>query len=162
MVKAIQALNPIIGRAVSWLALGMTLLVFLIAILRYGLNLGWIALQELVVYLHATLFMLASAWTFRQDGHVRVDLFYQRLGSRGKALVDLLGTLFLLLPMAGFILWTSLPYVEASWAIREGSREAGGLPFLYLLKSLIPSASGLLLLEGIVQLGRKLSALWKG
>lgn len=139
----------------------MTLLVFTIALLRYGFNLGWIALQELVIYFHATLFMLGTAWTLRLDSHVRVDIFYHRWGTKGKTLVDLFGILFLLLPTAGFILWSSLPYVEASWAIREGSREAGGLPWIYLLKTLIPVTALLLLVEGFVQLIQKFVQLWK-
>lgn len=162
LFKGVVAFNRLVGQAVAWLTLAMTLLVSGIAILRYGFDLGSIALQELVLYLHATLFLLAAAWTLRVEGHVRVDLLYQRLSPKGRALVDLFGALFLLLPMAGFIFWISLPYVEASWAIREGSREAGGLPFLYLLKTLIPVAAGMLLLEGLVQICQSFKRLWKG
>ena len=82
--------------------------------------------------------MLAAAWTLREDGHVRVDIFYADAPPRRKALVDLLGALLLLLPFALVLAWLSLPYVARSWAILERSRETSGLPAVFLLKTLIP------------------------
>lgn len=151
-----DALNERLGRLVAWASLAMVLTTFAIVVLRYLFNFGSIALQEAVTYLHATLFMLGAAYTLKHDGHVRVDIFYQKLGPRGRGWVDLLGTLLLLLPFALFLLWVSWDYVATSWALREGSRDSGGLPFLYLLKSAIPLMALLLIVQGGAMVVRSL------
>jgi len=132
---------------VSWLTLLMTLLTFSVVLLRYGFNLGWIWLQESVTYLHALIFMVAVAWTFQVDDHVRVDIFYRDRSPRYRALVNLFGTLLLLVPFSVFLLLIGWDYVAASWASHEGSREAGGLPLVWLLKGLILVLPVLLLLQ---------------
>lgn len=139
------------GRAVSWLTLLMVLLTFGIVILRYGMNQGWIWLQESVTYLHALVFMTAAAWTFQADDHVRVDIFYRDRSNRHKAWVNLSGTLLFLVPFSIFLIVIGWDYVAASWATKEGSREAGGLPFVYLLKSLILIMPALLLIQSFSQ-----------
>ena len=149
IVQFIDGLNERIGRSASWLTLLMVLITFAVVVLRFGFNLGWIAMQESVTYLHATLFLAGAAFTLRHEGHVRVDIFYSRMSERGQAMVDLAGTLLLLLPVCGFILWTSWDYVMESWAIQEISGETGGLPGLYLLKSMILVMAALLVLQGI-------------
>ncbi len=136
------------GRGISWLTLGMVLVTFAVVVLRYLFNIGWIAMQESITFMHALVFMLGAAYTLRHDGHVRVDIFYQKFGPRGRAWVDLLGTLFLLLPVTLFIAWISWEYVATSWELHEGSRETGGLPGVYLLKSAIPLMAVLLVLQG--------------
>ena len=151
-----DALNERLGRLVAWASLAMVLTTFAIVVLRYLFNFGSIALQEAVTYLHATLFMLGAAYTLKHDGHVRVDIFYQRLSVRGRAWVDLLGTLLLLLPFALFLLWVSWDYVASAWALREGSRDSGGLPWLYLLKSVIPAMALLLIVQGLAMVMRNL------
>jgi len=135
------------GRGVAWLTLLMTLLTFGIVFLRYGLNLGWIWLQESVTYLHATVFMVAAAWAFQTDDHVRVDIFYRDRSARYRNWVNLAGTLLFLAPFSIFLFYIGWNYVEASWAVTEGSREAGGLPLVFLLKSLILVLPALLLLQ---------------
>ena len=135
------------GRAVSWLTLVMVVLTFAVVVLRYGLNQGWIWLQESVTYLHAMVFMIAAAWAFQVDEHVRVDIFYRDRSAHYKAWVNLLGTLIFLLPFSVFLLLIGWDYVLASWAAMEGSREAGGLPLVYLLKSLILVLPALLLVQ---------------
>ena len=142
------------GRAVSWLTAVMVGLLFVIVVLRYAFDLGWIALQESVTWAHVAVLLLAAAWTLGEDAHVRVDVFYARLQPRGKAIVDLIGTFALLLPVSGFLLWQSLPYAARSWRIFETSPEPGGLPGLFLLKSLIPLAAVMLILQGVVQAAR--------
>jgi len=136
-----------IGRAVSWLTLLMVLLTFGIVVLRYGMNQGWIWMQESVTYLHAFVFMIAIAWTFQSDDHVRVDIFYRDRSARHQAWVNLLGTLIFLIPFSIFLIVVGWDYVAASWATKEGSREAGGLPLVYLLKSLILVMPALLLIQ---------------
>jgi len=98
--------------------------------------------------MHALVFMLGAAYTLRHDGHVRVDIFYQQRTPRARAWINLAGTLLLLMPVCGFIIISSLDYVAAAWSIREGSREAGGLDGVFLLKTVIPVMGGLLLLQG--------------
>ncbi len=133
-----------------------------VVLLRYGFNAGAIALQESVLYLHATAFMLGIASTLKTDGHVRVDVIYSRLGSRGQAAIDLVGHCLFLLPVAGAIFWLSLPYVQASWAIFEGSPEVGGIPGIFLLKSLIPLMALLLGAQGVAEILRSVHRLRSG
>jgi TRAP-type mannitol/chloroaromatic compound transport system permease small subunit len=137
-----------IGRAAAWLALAVVLLQFGVVLLRYVFGAGSIWLQESVVYAHAGLFMLAAAWTLAAGGHVRVDILYARATPRRQALINLVGTLVFLIPFMTALLVLSLPYVARSWAIFERSREASGLPFVFVLKTLIPVFAGLMLLQG--------------
>src|SRR5437763_15949503 len=139
LAALIDRLNAGVGRAASWCALAIVLLGFAVVLLRYVLGFGSIWLQEAIIYAHAALFLLAAAWTLKESGHVRVDVFYAGASPRTKALVDLCGAVFLLLPFAIALFWFSLPYVARSWAILERSRETSGLPLLFLLKTLIPA-----------------------
>ena len=157
----IDALNERVGAFAAWLILLMAGITFLVAVLRYGLNFGSIALQESITYLHAFVFMIAGAYTLKHNEHVRVDIFYQGMSLRKKAWVDLLGCVLLLLPFAGFIVWTSFDYVINSWRYLEKSREAGGLPLVFILKTFIPVMAILLFLQAISMGGRAWLALRK-
>lgn len=148
-VNLINAISEWSGRAVSWLTLLMVLITFAVVILRYLFNIGWIALQESVTYLHVLVFMVGAAYTLKHDGHVRVDIFYQKMSVRNQAWVNLFGALVLLLPMALFILMVSWEYVATAWALREGSQESGGIHAVFLLKSVILLMALLVLLQGI-------------
>ena len=150
----IDALNERVGRLAAWLVLVMVFITFLVVVLRYGFNFGRISLQESATYLHAFVFMLTGAYTLKHNEHVRVDIFYQDMSNQNKAKVDLFGTLFLLLPFVGFIFWVSFDYVLNSWKLLEGSREAGGLPFVYILKTLIPLMAIFLFVQAISLAGR--------
>ena len=132
----------------------MVIVTFVVVALRYAFELGWIWMQESIVWMHAAVFMLAAAYTLHRDEHVRVDIFYRKLDPRRRAWVDIIGTLILLLPMMIFLVVVSLDYVETSWRIREGSREAGGLPypFVPLLKTLIPVTALLVIVQGIADI----------
>jgi len=149
--EAIDRLIAAIGRAAAWLALVIVLLQFAVVVLRYAFGVGSIWLSESVIYGHAALFLLAAAWTLQVGSHVRVDIFYADAAPRTKALVDLAGALLLLIPFMAVILWFALPYVARSWAIFERSRETSGLPFVYLLKTLIPLFALLMALQGVSQ-----------
>lgn len=149
VIRGLEAANEQIGRLVSWATLLMVAVTFAVVVLRYLFNVGWIAMQEVVVYLHAAVFMLGAAYTLKHDGHVRVDIVYRKLSPRGQAAVDLAGTLLLLLPVAGYILWSAWDYVGDSWALHEASQETGGLPWVYWLKSAIPAMAVLLMLQGL-------------
>jgi TRAP-type mannitol/chloroaromatic compound transport system permease small subunit len=151
----LDGLNEFLGGAVSWLSLLMVLVTFVIVVLRYAFDLGWIWLQESVTYMHAALFLVGAAYTLKHEGHVRVDIFYRRFTPRTQAWVDLGGSLLLLMPVCVFIFIVSWEYVAQSWALHEGSREAGGLDAVYLLKSLILVMAGLLLLQGLSMVIRR-------
>jgi len=140
-----------IGRAAAWCCLYIVLAEFVVVVMRYALGLGSIRLQESVLYAHAALFMLAAAWTLQIDGHVRVDVFYAQASRRRRAAIDLIGAVIFLLPFAIAVAALSMSYVGRSWAIFEGSRETSGLPFVYLLKTLIPLFALLIGLQGIAQ-----------
>ena len=147
----IDGLNARIGRAVMWCSLLVVLVQFAVVLMRYVLGIGSLWLSESIIYGHATLFMLAAAWTLRENQHVRVDIFYADAPPRRKALVDLFGALLLLIPFAAVLAWLSLPYVARSWAILERSRETSGIPAVYLLKTLIPLFALVMELQGVSQ-----------
>ena len=150
----IDRLNHGIGRAVAWLTLAMAVAVAAIVLLRYALAQNTIVIQEAVSYGHGLVLMLGMAYTLKENGHVRVDILYSGRSPRWRALVDLFGHLFLLLPVAGLVLVTSLPYAASAWRILEGSSEVGGLPGVFLLKTLIPLMAVLLLLQGLSEIGK--------
>lgn len=138
-----------VGRAASWLCLIMVLVAGVVVTLRYFFGIGWIWLQETVTWMHAAVFMLAAAYTLSSDEHVRVDVLYRKMTPRRQAIVDTVGVLVLLLPTCGWILWSAWDYVISSWRVGEASLETGGLPGLFLLKSLIVVAPALLAVEGV-------------
>ncbi len=158
-VRLIDRLNEIVGRGVAWVTLLMVLVVFAVVVMRYIFAVGFVWMQESYVWMHGTVFMLGAGYTLLHDGHVRVDIFYRPKSARYKAWVDLLGGLFLLLPVVALITWASLPYVVDSWFRLEASREAGGLPGLFLLKSVIPAFCLLIGLQGLALTGRSLLTL---
>lgn len=138
-----------LGHWVAWGLLTLVLLSASVVILRYGFDAGAIALQEAVLYNHAIVFMLGMGYALQQDKHVRVDVFYETMSPKRKAWVNLLGALFLTLPTVLFIAWASWDYIEASWRIYETSAEPGGLPYVYLLKSIILVMSVLVTLQAL-------------
>jgi TRAP-type mannitol/chloroaromatic compound transport system permease small subunit len=151
LAERIDRLNAAIGHAVAWLALAVVLLQFALVVARYLFGLGSVWLTETVIYAHATLFMLAAAWTLGAGGHVRVDIFYAEASARSKALVELIGALLLLLPFMLVLIWLSVPYAARSWAILEHSQETSGLPIIFALKTLIPLFALLMALQGVAQ-----------
>ncbi|HKJ17440.1 MAG TPA: TRAP transporter small permease subunit [Xanthomonadales bacterium] len=150
-----------IGRGVSWLLLALVVMIFSVVVLRYGFNLGWVWLQELTVYLHSAVFLLAIAWAFQLDEHVRVDIFYRGKSPRHQAWVNLLGTALLVVPFSVYLFLMGWDYVAASWLVMEGSREAGGLNFVYLLKSLMLLLPVLLLLQACDTIPRCIAVIRK-
>jgi len=144
------------GRSIAWLTLGMVLVTFAIVVFRYVFSLGWIWLQESVSYLHAFVFMLGAAYTFKHDGHVRVDIFYRNYSPRQRALVNLLGNLLLVLPVCVFIFSNSWDDVITSWARLEGSEETDGLDLVYLLKTCMLLMPVLVSLQGIAHILRNI------
>jgi TRAP-type mannitol/chloroaromatic compound transport system permease small subunit len=156
LVRIIDSFTEMLGKMISWLTLLMVLLTFTIVVLRYGFNLGWIAMQESVLYFHGIVFMLGAAYTLKHDGHVRVDIFYQKFSLTQKAWVNLIGGLVLLMPVCVFIFFISINYVLAAWQIMERSSEAGGLPLVYLNKTLILTLAVTMVFQGLAEVLRNL------
>jgi TRAP-type mannitol/chloroaromatic compound transport system permease small subunit len=152
--RTLDGLSDMVGRVVMWLAILLVLVQFAVVVLRYGFSTSLIQMQEGVIYIHAALFMLAIAYTMRHEGHVRVDILYAGMPPRRRALVDLIGVLVAVIPFCVLMLWTSWPFVASSWRIREGAIAYGGIPYQYLLKSLIPAMAVLLLLQAVAHLCR--------
>ena len=152
LIYFINRLNERIGCYASWLTLLLVLLTFLVVVMRYVFNIGAIAVQESLLYLHSLIFLLGASYTLKHNGHVRVDIFYRPMSAVRKAWVNLLGILLLLLPVCIFIFLISWQYVSSSWSYYEGSREAGGLDAVYLLKSLLLIMPVFVSLQGLAEI----------
>ena len=138
LARRIDRLNDWIGRGVALLTIFMVVNVFVVVVLRYVFSLGWIWMQEMYVWAHGTVFLLGAAYTLLHEGHVRIDVFYRQASPRYKAWVNLFGSICMALPVVWIIFANSLSYVLRSWRGLESSAEAGGLPGLFLLKTVIP------------------------
>ena len=158
----IDAFSERYGRLLSWLLLGMALLTTLVVVLRYGFNIGSILTQELVVYMHGSVFLLGAAYALKTGAHVRVDIFSRQFSARTRAWIESLGGIVFLLPLCAFILASSWGYAAESWAMRETSAEPGGIPAVFLLKSLIPLMAINLALQGIAEILRSTLLLVEG
>ncbi|MEO1090676.1 MAG: TRAP transporter small permease subunit [Pseudomonadota bacterium] len=154
LVRRIDRLNDRVGRAVAWLTAAMVLVVVFVVITRYGFGWGRVWIQESYVWMHGIVFMLGAGYTLLNEGHVRVDVFYRPASVRYKAWVDLGGSLLLGLPILITVAIVSFPYVMNSWERLEASREAGGLPGLFLLKSVLLGFCALMILQLLAMAGR--------
>jgi TRAP-type mannitol/chloroaromatic compound transport system permease small subunit len=152
MAQWIDRITDAVGRTIAWLTALMALTTVAVVILRYVFDQGAIMLQESVIYFHGMVFMLGIPYALKENAHVRVDILYSRWSDQRRQVVDLAGHILFLLPLALFILVYSWDYVAASWRIREGSPEVGGIPAVFLLKSLLPLMAGALLLQGVSEI----------
>lgn len=157
--RLIDGLTNALGRAASWLTLAMMLVTCTVVLLRYGFDTGAIAAQESVVYMHALVFMLGASYALRHDAHVRVDFLYSRWSARRQIVTNLVGHVVFLLPFCVFVFTSSFDYVARSWRIREASQEVGGIPAIYLLKTLIPVMAALLFVQGVAEILRAVERL---
>lgn len=148
----LDGINERVGKTVSWFVLFLTLLTAWDVMARYLFMSGSVALQELEWHIFAIIFLLAAGYTLKNNGHVRVDIFYSRLSKKGRAIVDLFGSLFFLLPFCVMMIYASSGFVESSFAVRESSGDPGGLPARYILKAMIPTGFLLLLIQGVSQI----------
>ncbi len=157
--QQLDSLSLRLSAIVAWVPLIMAVLTVTVVLLRYGFGIGAIAAQEAVIYLHSALFMLGASCTLLADEHVRVDVFYRNFGPRARAWVNALGHVVFTLPLCALIGFASLGYVGESWAALEGSPEPGGIPAVYLLKTLIPAMACLLALQALSEILRALATL---
>ena len=133
----------------DYILLFMIFLLTYIVLARYFFSWGDIAYQELVMYCHATIFMLGISYTLKEDSHVSIDIFSRKYSKTLKIKINLFLNIIFLIPISLFFIYISLDMVMNSWAIYEGSSEAGGLNYVYLLKSLIPLTGVLIFLTGL-------------
>ena len=164
LLARLEQFSVALGRVVSWMTLTMVLVTFAVVVLRYLFGTGVIWLQESITWLHAVVFMLGAAYTLQQEEHVRVDIFYREMTARGRAWVNIGGLVLFLWPMCIYLCVEAFDYVRVSWQIREGSREAGGLPFPFvpLLKSVILLMPLTISLQGVAIFLRSLVHLREG
>ena len=154
VISGLEAVNRAVMAFVRWLAIVIVAVQFLIVLGRYVFGFNSIAAQESVLYMHATLFMLAAGYTLLIDGHVRVDVFYAKLAPRYRAVINILGHLFFLMPSMLALIYWSWPSVANSWRILEGPIAVGGIEAVFLMKSLIPAFCVLIMLQSLACLFR--------
>jgi TRAP-type mannitol/chloroaromatic compound transport system permease small subunit len=145
----IDGLNEWVGRGVAWVTLGLVLVVFVDVVMRYLLNTSFVFTQELEWHIFGFIFLMGAGYTLLHDGHVRVDIIYQRLGFKARAWVNLFGVLLFLIPGCIMVITTGWKFTATSFSILEGSPDPGGIPFRFILKGCIPLGFVLLLLQGI-------------
>ncbi len=162
LVHYIDTFTEHSGRLLAWLVVMMALLTSVIVVMRYGFNTGSMMGQEAVIYMHGSLFMLGSAYALKSGAHVRVDIFYRNFSPRAQAWVNSLGGIVFLMPLCAFIGFASWNYVSESWIVRETSSQPGGIPAVFLLKSIIPLMAFNLFLQGLAETLRSAISLVAG
>jgi TRAP-type mannitol/chloroaromatic compound transport system permease small subunit len=155
----IDALNAAVGKGARVLALLMVLVTTYDVVMRYLFRTSFVFVQELEWHLFAVLFLVVAGYAHLRGDHVRVDIFYARMSERMQAVVDLVGSAVFLLPTCFLVAWTSIPFIQASLAVLEGSPDPGGLPGRYILKLAIPVGFGLLALQGLSEMVKNVDTL---
>lgn len=145
----IDTLNQWVGRGVSWVTLALVLVVFVDVVMRYLFNTSFVFTQELEWHLFGFIFLMGAGYTLLHDGHVRVDIIYQRVGLKPRAWINLCGVILFLIPGCIMVITTSFKFALNAFEIMEGSPDPGGIPFRFVIKSCIPVGFTLLLLQGI-------------
>ena len=145
----IDGLNETVGRVVSWVTLLLVLVVFVDVVMRYLFKTTFVFTQELEWHLFAFIFLIGAGYTLLHDGHVRVDIIYQRLSPKGRAWVNLIGVIFFLIPGCWLVISTSWKFVGNSFSMLEGSPDPGGIPYRFIVKGTMTVGYVLLLLQGI-------------
>ena len=157
--RLFEQISEFSGRVTSWLTSILVLIIGYDVAMRYLANQTSIAIFELEWHLYSMIFLLGAAYTLKHDKHVRVDVFYSQFSEKGKAWVNLLGTLCWLLPFALVVVWVSWKYTLNSFAVSESSPDPGGLPARYFIKACISLGFTLLVLQAIALLLRSVNIL---
>ena len=158
IAAAIDRLNALLGRAVSWLGLAAVLICAAAAVARYSLNIGSNAWLEIQWYLNAAVFLLVAGYTLRRQEHVRIDVIFGRLPPAAQAWIEIFGGVFMLLPAVLIIAWYSWPSLANSYRIQEYSSDPGGL-IRWPVRALIPVAFTLLALQGVSEIIKRVGFL---
>ena len=148
----IDKLTDNIANGLLYILIALILLVFSTVFFRYVFNMSYIIVQEIIMYLHALIFMFGISYALKENSHVKIDVLYNTLNKRTQRVISIAGLVSFILPTALFIIYVSIDMVTQSWMILEGSSEAGGLNLVFILKSLIPISGVLIFLQGISEL----------
>lgn len=159
-IRLLNRISELTGSLVAWCLPGMVLMTCVVIFLVTVFDFGRIWIQETVTYMHGILFTTAAAYTLLHNEHVRIDVFYARMSARGKAWVNLIGSLVLLLPVCVLIGYTSFPYVFRSWTLLEGSADAGGIPLTYFLKTFLLLFVLLMSMQGLSMILQSVATLF--
>jgi len=138
-----------ITNILTYLLVSMIILVFITVIIRYMLNISYVALQELIMYFHALIFMFGLSYALKEKSHVKIDIIYNSLNKKNQYFISMLGTIIFIIPTSLFIVYSSMDMVTQSWSLLEGSSEAGGLDLVFILKSVIPITGFLIFLQAL-------------
>ncbi len=145
----IDTLNEWVGRGVAWVTLGLVLVVFVDVVMRYLFNTSFVFTQELEWHIFGFIFLMGAGYTLLHDGHVRVDIIYQRLGFKARAWVNFIGVIIFLIPGCIMLITTSWKFTATSFSILEGSPDPGGIPLRFIIKGCIPVGFTLLFIQGL-------------
>lgn len=156
--RGVDWMTERIGRSVYWLLLAAVLVSTVNAIVRRAFNLSSNAYLEAQWYMFAAVFMLGAGYVFLHDQHVRIDVLSSKLSRRAQVWIDVVGISVFLLPLCLFIIWTSLPSLQAAWESQEVSANPGGL-IRWPLYALVPLGFGLLALQGLSELFKRIGFL---
>lgn len=157
LARLCDSINARVGRAIAWITLLVVLIQFTVVVMRYVFGIGSLSMQQSVVYLHSAVFMIAAGYALLDDAHVRIDIFYAKVRPRGRALINFLGTVCLLMPICAVIAIQSWPYVLSSWMALEGAPEGVGLQAIFILKTVLLIYPALLAIQGLSLAIRSLS-----
>jgi TRAP-type mannitol/chloroaromatic compound transport system permease small subunit len=149
LCRLIDSMSERVGRLVAWVTLGLVLVVFVDVVMRYLFNTSFVFTQELEWHLFAFIFLIGAGYTLLHDGHVRVDIIYQRYGYKARAWTNLIGVILFLIPGCVMVVITSWKFVYNAWSVLEGSPDPGGIPFRFLIKGTITVGFLLVLLQGV-------------
>ncbi len=158
-IRAIGALNKVMGNIFAWLSLVMVLICFTVVVQRYLMGFTVLWMQDLYVWMNGAMFTAVAGYALLRDDHVRVDIFYRPATIRTKAIVDLIGVFIFQIPFCWVVYAYSWNYIMRSWRLHEGSANVGGMPGLYILKSFILVFVVVILLQGIAMALRSILVL---
>ena len=150
-------MNKLLGKLFALLIPLLLMLMITVVVSRYFFGVGRTDLQELALYVHSLIFLGCAGWAYLEDEHVRVDIIYRNASNNYKRKIDTLGIIFFLIPLVILIGYFSINFVSSSWMVKEASTEPGGLPFVYLQKTIILLLPTVLFFAAI----EKLIKLWK-
>lgn len=159
VVRAICGINSLVGHVFSWLSLGIVVICFTVVVQRYVFASSFVWMQDLYIWLNGAMFTAVAGFALMRGDHVRVDIFYRPATARTKAVVDLIGSLFFLLPFCAVVYIYTIPFVQRAWSYSEGSANVGGMPGLYILKTFIIAFVALLALQGVAMILRSIIVL---
>lgn len=159
LADRIDAFVDVVGRLVSWLALILAVVMGANVLLRYGFSLGWIWAQELEWHLLVPITLIGMSYALRHGEHVRVDVLFATFSARTKLMIDIISAIIAMI-FSLLVIRLSIPYIDQSWSIGEGSSNPGGIDARYIIKSIIPFGFALLFLQSLSQAIRGAMA-WK-